>query len=456
MAYYYVKHTGTIAATSDAGRATTARTGSWNADTGTFYGSIQDLFTYASTQPTSGDRIRCSSSHAKTYAAPITIVVPDGVIIESVDDSNQEQYLRGAAETVSAGSSAGISFTGTTNTGDHFAISGLNITGTNGTSIAASYGTTAIVNDCYFAVTRVATSGKMTFATGDGGLVFVKDCRLNYSYSGQSFNHAGGGKLILDNIWSTGTQLTTFMAAGGGGNGGTTLEIRNSDLTGFMTASTSNLFNAVAVGSDYVDITLDRCKLPSTYTLWNTSPACAAYQLKMSSCGNADEYYDDYYENFLGTFDIDTTTYLSTTYDGTNEYSYQLGSTGDADPLCPFKYRIGTLSDQDLTTAQTITVEITSDASLTDNDLWLEIVINDATDEAQGTTQSSQNSDPLAAGSALTTSTESWTSPDTAKYKIAHDLGAQASVDNAVVEVYACVGKASIFANFDAPSIAAT
>ena len=89
--------------------------------------------------------------------------------------------------------------------------------------------------------------------------------------------------------------------------------------------------------------------------------------------------------------------------------------------------------------------------------MWIEVVICDNTTEALGVIQTTQNSDLLAAGTALTTAgTGTWTSGDTEDYIITKALGAIAAAPNSNIEVWACLGKYRISANFDQSTLEAT
>ena len=93
MAFYYVKNGGS--ATGDGGRATTKRTGTWNASASTYYSILEDALN-ATTAPTAGDLILWSEQSFTAPTSDSNPVVPDGVSIITVDDANQDQYKNAA------------------------------------------------------------------------------------------------------------------------------------------------------------------------------------------------------------------------------------------------------------------------------------------------------------------------------------------------------------------------
>lgn len=449
--FYYVKSGGT--ATGDAGRvATTPSTGSFaSKGASAYYDNISDALTVPTTGVASGDIIMVSDAHSHTYTVATTLAIPSGAAVVSVSDTNLDQYSRGAAETVDSGGSALDLNVSSDVDGALIMWRGVDLAAEDRV-IAARVGLKCVFDDCsYHAINTGAIKG--ISLQNDGAWFIFRNSTINFSGTGHVITLATNGRIELDNCTGADTGVNNLMDLSG--NGRATFKIINTDLSALMAAS-GNLVQANSSADDGITGELCRCKLPTGFTAIS-SPAIKGYEINITECDTGDGYHYFYYSTAEGTAEEDTTTYLNATYDGTNGFSAQLTSTADASPFNPLRYKLATIPAQDLTTAQTVTVECTSDASLADNDLWIEIVHNNNTDEALGDLITTQNADPLAAGTPLTTTgTGTWTSGDTEDYIITKDIGTLSNVDNGTVEVYVCVGAPGIVANFDLPTIAAT
>ena len=289
--------------------------------------------------------------------------------------------------------------------------------------------------------------------TLDAVNVICNRTEIAFSNAGGKFYPQRGSFISLLYCPYTGTKVSTFM--NGIGLGGGSMYIEGVDLDSWIVPTTGIFLGGYGVNDDIVKAKIRRCKIPAGLNWVDTT--LYNHEIDAKEVGTADDYYGEYFEDYKGSYENDTTTYLDATYDGTNGISTLVSTSTLVDPYDYLRVELGSFAGQDLTTAQTISVECTSDASLTDNDIWLEIVRNDTTDEVKGVMVSTANADPEGAGTSLTTAgTGTWTSGDTEDYIISKDLGALTGVDNGTITVYACVGKASIFANFDKPKIAAT
>lgn len=443
MAFFYVKTGGT--ATGDAGRATSQRTGSFaSMGAAAYYASITGAIA-ATTPPVAGDFIFCSDAHSGSVA---TLSVPASINIVSVADTNCDQYSAGASESGGANNAfyncaaGGVnSFTGMTLTG-----------GNSGLFLRSAAGGTLIVNG---GVLNAGGSGDMIFSDVSGGTLEINDADLIFQNS-PAMRLGQNSRTVFRGCFSTGTARAKLCSALADG---CSLEFYDTDVSQLLTA---NIFDDVSTSVGRYALKMRRCKLPASFAAFDATPLIASYEIDIAACSNPatpdhNAYHYFYYASPLGEVEEDITTYLSATYDGSNGFSALFSSGAKCTRHAPLRYLLGVIPAQDLTSAKTITVDVTSDAGLTDNDIWIEVVRPDSTDNALGKIGSTQNADLVAPGSALpTVGAGTWTNADAASYLISYDIGALANINNGNVAVYGCVGKASIFANFDMPSIGAT
>lgn len=452
--FYYVSDGATVGtATGDAGRvATTKSTGSFAAKGASACYVSVDAAHAATTPPASGDYILCASDHSHDYAATKTITMIDGVTIMSVDVSNCDQYLAGAKEEC-ANAGADLTLTGP---GDGVIThQGVEWSAADDITFGGN-GARHVFISCIIAANQ--TSSQL-FLTTDGMEVIFDDTQFYFVGAAVYIGMGKGTRVTMQNNCRGAAGTTALNSLfNPSGSGGTNIRAINSDLASILTSTGAIMSQALAT-DQRVQCEVHRCKLPTSWATWSAAPtADLNYFIDIAESDSGDGYH--YFKNedgFKGECEQDTTTYLNATYDGSTGFSAQIITYSGATPSYPYRYKLGTIPAQDLTTAKSITVECTSDASLTDNDIWLEIERQDATSDALGVVTSYQNANPLAAGSGLnTTGTGTWTSGDTQDYKITEDIGAITGATNSNVTVYACVGKPGITANFDLPTIAAT
>lgn len=411
-----------------------------------------DIVTALAGAVVADDDVYVASNHSKTYNIATTYSVPDGVTFISVN-SGTDAYASGASEIVdNSGSTLDLAINPTTEAGN-VVFQGFSFEAEDRLSFGGSAGTKHVLKDfTYHSISTAA--GKGMLFSGDGKWFEFHESVFNFSGAGHVLSMSQNAYVILRDCSGSGTLVNGLFTLAG--NGRARIDARDTDFTTII-ATSGALVNATSASNDGLNIEMHRCKLPTGFVVTSAAWGFKGIEVHITECDQGGGYHYFFHETNEGEMEEDTTTYLNATYDGTNGFSAKVTTTSDASPVNPFRQKLGVLPAQDLSTAQTITVECTSDASLTDNDIWIEVVRNDNTDEALGVRNSTQNTDPLAAGTALTTAgTGTWTSGDTEDYIITYDIGALAAVDNGTVEVYACIGAPSIVANFDLPTIAAT
>lgn len=406
--YYYIKKGGL--AVGDAGRSATARTGTWNASAADYYDSLYDVFAggVPTTAPTSGDAILCSSAHSKGYASTTALGLTDGVIIISVDNANQENYLKGAIEAVTA--TNGI-FDIVNTVAVSVVMFGVLIKCHRYLKPLTAAEAVLITFNCDFYITG-GSSGYFLAATGDGALGIYNNADFYTAGAGTFFSASAGGRFI----WNGGVlqdSVTTLVKSGG--NGGVNVELVNVDLTK-VTGSITDLITAS--NSDRIEIDLSRCLMASAVPLTSGTWAQKSSRVEAKGLGvgtGADDYHYFESEFYEGGFSEDTAIYrtLGATYDGTNNFSSDIISNGNCSYSHPIKFDLGSqfIDTADYTTNVTFTVHFAVDGStvaLNSDEFWMEVEHVDGADNALGVLVDNKAA-PLATGTAPTTETSLWT-----------------------------------------------
>ena len=397
--------------------------GSGNLTTANCYGSIIDALSFGALSD--GDVVYVSHLH---YIEDQGIAdagdYPDSLAI-SVNDSLCEDYLAGAFE----GNPANPGADSYGWSGERIGISTIFGDYINGVSTIrkltdASYGAGAM----------------RTYATG--GLIHFINCDIVLKKTTSNFNTGGGSTLILDNCTFSDNKVNYLISPYG--SGGSFVEIYNTDLTLALNTSQYLVHNLGLTSADNLTLKVNRCKLPNWISWTDQTPVLKGLDISFISCTNPatpddDAYY--YFEYHKWTHDIycSTTNYLSATYDGTNGFSSELSTNGNANVGNPLRHKLLSIPAQDLTITKDITINILTDnVTLTDTGLFLEAVHPDNTDLALGVTVSTRNSDILATGTNLTTNTEAWTESlgTPVKQEVTVTIPALTNVDNGVVDIY--------------------
>lgn len=441
MAYYYVKNGGT--ATGDAGRATSARTGSFAAmGASAYYDSLISALG-ASTAPADGDTIYFSDLHNKDYAASTTFTLPSSVNLVSVSDTACNSYSSGAIEQTATGNT---DLTFIVTSGKTIKVYGLTFKADDDLACSAANTTILFYDGGGLEVTGTASGENITF-TGDGSFYGFYNATVKFAGSSGDINF--GNATMMEFVESTidfnsTTPPQLFVATS---NGGIVCKMRDCDLTA-STAGSTNFLDALSFPDDYVNIELIRCKLPSGLSFND----CAARNqvIDLYSCDTTGDGYH-YFEHKRreGRAIENTTVYRSggATYDGTNGFSFEFQPSSVVEPYTdPLRIKIAEL-ELDLTSANTLTFHLgfihsTTVPTLNNDDIWIEIEQNDATDNALGLVKDTKPTDILTTPSALTASTETWTGltgTDTDKRQIAVTTTAVTGMTNGQVTAYLCV-----------------
>jgi len=455
--FYYVKTGGTAAGATDNGRvATTRSTGTFAAKgAASYYPDILTALT-ASTAPTDGDFIYCSSAHNTAHTTAQTLTIPHGVSVVSVDDTALDSYLAGAREVVDNGGST-LDISVNVTAGGTSAHHGMTYGAEDRMTMGSNDSVTVKYYNCTFEVFGLATAPLFSLIS-TGGSHYFQDCVWNWDVdvSAGMFNVGNGGNLTFINASATGTAQTGNLITVA--TDGVRVNIHSTDLTGFMAANCELVWRKL-VGTGMIDMNLTGCLLPTGFDFFKTAPTTiGAWKFSMSECGTADEYYSYTEEETFNVVIEDLTQYLTATYDGSVGFSTKVTTGAYTSLLNPYRHEIATLPARDLSGAggETYEMEIVSaDSGLTDTDVWIEVEYQDNTNQALTVVESSRNADPIAAGTALTSSSAVWNVTTNTEYKISQAVTQKAAVANSNVRVYLVVSKPSITINAD-PAITIT
>lgn len=440
MAYYYISSTGT--ATGDAGRFTSLQTGAFT--NATSYATLIAARA-ATTAPVAGDYYLFPDTGSLSINNDILTSADNGIVLVSVDVNNRNIYK------------AGFTFTSTQDLDPR----GIDVSATfrgitfdpGDDSDWVGNAGASIFFDC--TASMPITSADPMRVGGGNGITIFEDCQLDLHNRGDNMIICSED-LIMDNCTMT-TTADEDLFTGIGGS--TDIHLKNTDLTQFILANGSLIQDAMST-SKVVQVNLHHCKLPTGFSLFAASGTAGYLEANITACDQTDGYHYFFHQTLQGQAEEDTTQYLTTSdakYDGTNRFSVQVDTTARCNVGLPYKYHIASLAAIDLATAnQTVSIELTGPAGLTDVDVWIECVYNDDTDEALGAKADSRPAALFATGTALTSSSAVWQVTTDTEYSIDLDLGAFTNTDNTTLDIFVYVAKPSITVNFDMPTIAAT
>ena len=449
MALYYVKSGGT--ATGDAGRETTARTGTWNASTADYYPTMYAGYSTPTTTPVAGDYILFSSNHSETNATTLDAAVE--LLFVSVDNANQENYLPGAT-IIDTNSTATVLKI----TSDQF-FAGINATSSDNAVSIDGDNRKITIQDC---TVKSGTGSDLVLSTSrDGARFQLTNVDLDCTGTITTAINARNGMEVIWNGGSwVGTGTPTNLFLGNGGNGGFQAELNGVELS----AITGSLLGATEeYASDVCLLRLNNCRLNSGVTLHNLLASdCQRFEMYNCDDSTGGDFHRFYVASGSGTASNNDSTYVTATeswYEGSVKSSIEITTTAICGRLQPFTFELpAQYVDLSQAASNVLTLELTTDLTLTDTDIASFLVYPDGTTSVianwvtSGKTVGTGNygNDPLAAGTTLTTGSlgaGDWTAEPTSPnfYKMVLDTSGDAGRATAVsirIEVY----KASIAA----------
>lgn len=440
-AFYPVKAGGT--ATGDAGRVTVRPTGSFaTLGVANYYDSIVAAMA-ATTAPTSNDEILPSDAHSKdygasvaTYTGPTTAGAPLNVI--SVSDSNMDQASEGAVELQGSGTS-------------DFAISGQvtfwGITiGPPGDDIIIS-GTGSAVSFNKGALKLKSSSGSLIQISSDGMSLKLRDTDIDFASAASSILIQGGSyfEMIGGSLTSALGSVTNFIS-GGAQNGGMRAVLNGVGLSKASGTLLANVGGNISA-DDAINVSINDCDLNASVAFSNEAFESANQFLTVtrSSSVSAAKKHQTYKKTSTGEGEDTSSIFRdeSEAYSGGTQTSIEIITTANASRLNPFVFSLGVFAELASASSDVIRVYLTSDTTLTDNDVWITLIYSDGTTENVPVYLSTENADPIAAGTELTADgVSTWTLGKTNKYLIDADTSGVPGADGAIFAMLN-VGRAS-------------
>ena len=454
MAYFYVKNGGT--ATGDTGRSATQRTGLWNATLTEFYDNLEDAGD-ATTPPTDGDIICLSHLANSSWATTGTLTIGNagtsgaaGLMITSVDNANQDQYLPGAIQTITATEDIAFALSGIM--AGVFLTCGKRIISNgncrNWRFIDSTLKTGVSTNDLLLQSDGAyweLINTDVDFTADNNGVsagIYVENA--------STFIMRGGAILFAA---ATSWQ---YLSKGSGANGGFNLLFIGVDLSGVETALVQGL--TVPFSNDTVTLKCIGCQMFAGVPIWLAAPQMIAWRVELfnSDDATASAYHRFYVGDGAGSAENNDATYVTTGptwYEGSVHSSIEVVTTTLTSHIHPFRFELpAQYVDLSQAASNAITVDLVTDLTLTNTDIAAFLMYPDGTTVVvanwvtSGKTVGAGNFgvDPLAAGTTLPASAlgaGDWTGEPVSPnfYKLVLDTSGDAGQAAAVsirIEVY--------------------
>ena len=397
--------------------------------------------------PSSGDIIYIADDHSASYTSG-TITINSGfrnaagMIIASVDAANVDQYKPGAAEITTSngivlqgvGIIAGVSFQNDDN---------VIVGSTNCIWRLQDLTLTTGVGGNDAPVTLNQDGAVMTLINVD--IVFSGISNEIFLSNGSMFTMIGG---------SIGGSAAVNVFGDMASNGGCTVKLKGTDLS---TQSGTLVLLGTATATDACNFLFDSCKLHASVTMNNTlTHSGELVESFNSDDSTSDDYWRFYVATGCGSVQNNDAAYVTATetwYEGSVKSSMEVTTTAICSKASPFAFELpAQYVDLSQEASDVLTLELTTDLTLTDTDIAAFLVYPDGTTAVQpnwvtsGKTVGTGNYgiDPLAAGTTLTTGAlgaGDWTGEPTSPnfYKMVLDTSGDAGQATAVsirIEVY--------------------
>jgi len=386
MAFYLVKDDGT--ATGDAGRYATQQTGSFaTIGVSGYYATIAAALG-ATTVPAGTDSIQCSDAHAQDYGASQTLAFPttSGVSVMSVSDTNIDQYSSGASDSTTTGS---MTINGSVS------MSGMTISSAGNQNMGN--GTYQEYYECSFSMDRWTSSG------GTFSRIYLWNCDVGLDVgAASSFILFRASRFEMD-----GGSISTGLASINRAFDLTfdcTIQLTGVDLT----ACANNVFEDSETSTTRNwDVTFNNCELRSGCAITDQTVNCRGQIVRAfnTSATSADSEHQFYVDDWAGVAEDQDDTGIfrneSQAFPDGTQASIKVVTNADASINAPFIFDLPARFI-DLTSASSDVVRlffaVVNTETLTDTNVWAELIYPDGTNKQQYNRVSNRNADFLAAG----------------------------------------------------------
>lgn len=404
MAYYYVKSGGT--ATGDGGRYASQQSGSFAAlGASGYYDNVAAAIS-ATTAPDLGDFICISDAHSYINAGTITwhntdlnAVAGDlPLVFITVSDTHCEQYAIASSVQEDAQSNGDFNLTNTAGDDNKYTFAGIYVkTGDDVQFFGQSH---SKLYDCTF---ESDTHGDMPLRLNYLGAELY-NCTMRHNgttnsqyiiYLAENVTMLGGAVIGLDASPDC-TILYTPQKA---------------DLIG-VDLSDSGATRLIALDngkSDNGSARFINCELPSSLTTWVGSNSQSGGEFLFMGCGNSSIVAEYQYLFVKGNSQVEDETGIYRDESGAfaesgTKVSYKCVAGAEANKSHPFVFELPA-GFFELSTAgeDTLRIFLASTATLTDQDVRVEVIYPDGTNKYQQNRAESASFDPFASGTTLTT-----------------------------------------------------
>lgn len=446
MAFYYVKNGGT--AVGDDGRYASQQTGTFaTLGASGYYNDILDAIG-ATTPPVAGDFINISDLDVDDNGRSILGIASTPFFLVSVDDANIENGRTSGNRAI-----IGQTSTSADNTLTNLFASGIQFR-TGDDNVFAGNNQ---LYDCE--LKAIGSTDRPISVISDGAsLTMVKGLIVMDFIS--TVNVISRAFLVdLTNVdITTITGGVTNFFSGGFTDGGGVVHAKGCDLTAIIGTLFAGV-GAASVADDLIDIRLDLCKIASGVAF--TSEDFRSYNQRAlftrCSDSSAAAEYQYHLHAFGGDVDDDSAIFRNEDEpftESNQKISYKIVTNSDASLGSPLWFDFPVLRYSRLSAGATDTLRffITSNTTLTDKDIYIEISYPDGTNKQTPNFLSSAPTtvggtlDLMAAGTTLTTDgSSSWTGALSNLYQIDVDTSGDVGADcQPIVKVYVTLPSVTI------------
>jgi len=365
-----------------------------------------------------GDTVFIASVHIETSTS-FTYAIPDGVSTISASNTTSE-YEKGAAITATSGS---VEFNAAV---ENYTSSFFGMV----FSASANFQFIRPNNKHYLydCDIDISSGGAGSFGVSRDGLkVIVDGGSVTFNAKSSSFSINGGSNLLVLNTVISPTVLIERLVSSGG-NGGTYATFYGCALDGILVAGKPLV--SIGSGSDVTEVKFYRCNVAESELLVTPGNLNKSYTIELYACSSASN--PEFYRIAKpeGESLLDDTNHVTS-----ESFSALIDIFALADINTPFSTRLSSLSDINLTSSRTITIEVSSDVVLTTSNFWIDL-LTPSDDAVVGTTETSRAIDVIGSGVPYDTSSETWTGGGTNKYSINITIPAYVGKTEKRIDIY--------------------
>lgn len=366
----------------------------------------------AAIDSTTDRTIMVSDNHAETPTGPTTWswagTKAAPTIVRCVDDSAEPPTTTAATATVVCDSALSLS-----GAAAYVCFEGISFTSGNGgsTTMSLTGQTTAAgtlhLKGCELKLASTGASSGINLTNATGSTVILEDVDFRFAASGQAIIGGSAGNVIWNggSLLSGGTSPTSLF---------TGMEMNSSWLISGLNLSNAgagiHLCNStnVNVRAVFRDI-----KVPDSWSgSFHSGTPGRGSRFSFYNCDSADTNYRMAIHEHFGTI-VSETTIVRTggASDGATTLSWKMVSGADAEwPLNYLQSDEIVIWNDSVGSSKTVTIEVVTDnVTLTDIEAELRVLYLGTSGRPLGSYSSSANTNSLAAGTAYTTSSETWT-----------------------------------------------